>query len=131
MEQKMKNEDEPLMNMLPVTTEEKLIWERNQNILLSKENKKLVEGLNKLSKAFTDYKKKIENNNVHQMLEKMNKVKTLHENLELEYKRIINANNEYFNIALNKNLEIEVLKTEIKKLNERSFLSTFIKNFKK
>jgi hypothetical protein len=131
MEQKMMNEDEPLMNMLPVTTEEKLIWERNQNILLSKENKKLVEGLNKLSKAFTDYKKKIENNNVHQMLEKMNKVKTLHENLELEYKRIINANNEYFNIALNKNLEIEVLKTEIKKLNERSFLSTFIKNFKK
>lgn len=127
----MNNEDEPLMNMLPVTTEEKLIWERNQNILLSKENKKLVEGLNKLSKAFTDYKKKIENNNVHQMLEKMNKVKTLHENLELEYKRIINANNEYFNIALNKNLEIEVLKTEIKKLNERSFLSTFIKNFKK
>jgi hypothetical protein len=127
----MNNEDEPLMNMLPVTTEEKLIWERNQNILLSKENKKLVESLNKLSKAFTDYKKKIENNNVHQMLEKMNKVKTLHENLELEYKRIINANNEYFNIALNKNLEIEVLKTEIKKLNERSFLSTFIKNFKK
>ena len=125
------NEDEPLMNMLPVTTDEKLIWERNQNILLSKENKKLVEGHNKLSKAFTDYKKKIENNNVHQMLEKMNKVKTLHENLELEYKRIINANNEYFNIALNKNLEIEDLKTEIKKLNERSFLSTLIKNFKK
>ena len=35
-------ESEPLMNIIPQTTEEKLLWEREQNKTLVKENRALA-----------------------------------------------------------------------------------------
>jgi hypothetical protein len=105
-------EKETLMNLVPTTTEEKLLWEREQNILLVKENQALAKSLDKLSKDFVKYKKDVEKQNIPQMLEKLNKVKSAHANMEIEYKRIVNANKGFMDAAIQKSIDINKLKEE-------------------
>ncbi len=100
------------MNLVPTTTEEKLLWEREQNILLVKENQALAKSLDKLSKDFVKYKKDVEKQNIPQMLEKLNKVKSAHANMEIEYKRIVNANKGFMDAAIQKSIDINKLKEE-------------------
>jgi hypothetical protein len=105
-------EKETLMNLVPTTTEEKLLWEREQNMLLVKENQALAKSLDKLSKDFVKYKKDVEKQNIPQMLEKLNKVKSAHANMEIEYKRIVNANKGFMDVAIQKSIDINKLKEE-------------------
>jgi hypothetical protein len=75
MEQKMMNDDEPLMRMGAPTNAEKLLWERHVNKVLSDELKELQKELSDLKVEFNEYKTSILNNNIAQMLNKMNKIK--------------------------------------------------------
>lgn len=75
MEQKMKNEDEPLMTLTCATTEEKLLWERSYNKLFVEQIKELKAALNKTNAAFLSYKSDVTNNQISQMLNKLNKMK--------------------------------------------------------
>lgn len=106
-------EKEVLMNFVPNTTEEKLLWEREQNMLLVKENQKLSGSLDKLSKEFVKYKKEVEKKNIPQMIEKLNKVKKAHADMEIEYKRVVNANKGFMESTIQKNIQITDLQNEI------------------
>lgn len=132
-------EKDTLMNLVPQTTEEKLLWEREQNKALVKENRALARSLKAMSKEFVDYKKEVEKHTVPQMLEKLNKVKSAHANMEIEYKRIVNANKGFMEAAIQKSIDINKLKEEnldllyciaelkkqIEALEKPSFLSIF------
>ena len=72
----MTNEDEPLMRMGAPTQAEKLLWERHVNKVLSDELKETQKELSDLKIEFNNYKNSILNNNIAQMLNKMNKMKT-------------------------------------------------------
>jgi hypothetical protein len=106
-------EKEVLMNFVPNTTEEKLLWEREQNMLLVKENQKLSGSIDKLSKEFVKYKKEVEKKNIPQMIEKLNKVKKAHADMEIEYKRVVNANKGFMESTIQKNIQITDLQNEI------------------
>ncbi len=71
----MMNDDEPLMRMGAPTNAEKLLWERHVNKVLSDELKELQKELSDLKVEFNEYKTSILNNNIAQMLNKMNKIK--------------------------------------------------------
>ena len=71
----MTNEDEPLIRMGAPTQAEKLLWERYSNQLLSERVKDLELELEKTQKEFTEYKSTVLNNNIAQMLNKLNRMK--------------------------------------------------------
>ena len=71
----MTNEDEPLMRMGAPTQAEKLLWERHSNQLLSEQVKNLEMELEKIQKEFAEYKNTVLNNNIAQMLNKLNRMK--------------------------------------------------------
>ena len=134
-------ESEPLMNIVPQTTEEKLLWEREQNKALVKENRALARTVKTLGKEFVDYKKEVEKQNIPQMLEKLNKVKSAHATMEIEYKRVVNANKGFMEAVIQKNIEINSLtqeklelfhviaelKKQVEALEKPSFFSIFKK----
>lgn len=134
-------ESEALMNLVPQTTEEKLLWEREQNKILVKENKALARSIKALGKEFVDYKKEVEKQNIPQMLEKLNKVKSAHATMEIEYKRVVNANKGFMEAVIQKNIEINSLtqeklelfhviaelKKQVEALEKPSFFSIFKK----
>ncbi|MEY2869767.1 MAG: hypothetical protein RIR01_2269 [Bacteroidota bacterium] len=105
-------EREVLMHFVPTTTEEKLLWEREQNALLVKENQALATKITTLAKDFVNYKKEVEKKNIPQMIEKLNKVKKAHADMEIEYKRVVNANKGFMDAVIQKNLELNELHQE-------------------
>lgn len=113
-------ESETLMNLIPQTTEEKLLWERDQNLRLVQEikdlkslNEELVTKGKSLQNEFKEHKQAVADKNIPQMIEKLNKVKARNENLEIEYKRVLNANNGFMQSVINKNIQIADLTTQV------------------
>lgn len=75
MDLQMTNEDEPLMTLGAPTQAEKLLWERYSNQKLLTQIKEVRAELEKVHKEYAEYKSTVLNNNIAQMLNKLNRMK--------------------------------------------------------
>ena len=97
----MMNEDEPLMTLNCLTSEEKLLWERSYNKLFVEQIKELKAALNKTNAAFLSYKNDVTNTQVSQMLNKLNKMKTKYAGVDEQIEKL-KMNNERLSCSLGK-----------------------------
>jgi hypothetical protein len=101
MEQKMMNDDEPLMTLQCSTTEEKLLWERSYNKLFVEQIKELKSALNKVNADFISYKNEVSKTQTSQMLNKLNKMKAKYDGVD-ELIDKLKLNNSNLQCALGK-----------------------------